>query len=206
MSCDHFEVRMPAARNLPRRQLHQSGITLQAWSARAQRGAKAQPGGRCANDGAMPESAPAACRAGRGLAPSRSAARVRCSGWASTASTGPCSTMRPAYITAMRSARPAMTARSCVTQISAVPVSGELLHLGQDLRLDGDVERGGRLIGDQQSRAVQQRNRDRHALAHAAGKLVRVRIQPLVGRCYADMVSASRARARAARATRSHAP
>ena len=37
--------------------------------------------------------------------------------------TGPVSTMRPAYITAMSSARPATTARSWVIQISAVPCS-----------------------------------------------------------------------------------
>ena len=32
-------------------------------------------------------------------------------------------------------------------------LGGEVLHLGEDLRLDGDVERGGRLVGDQQRRA-----------------------------------------------------
>ena len=35
----------------------------------------------------------------------------------------PCSTMRPAYITATSSASPATTDRSCVIQISAVPES-----------------------------------------------------------------------------------
>jgi hypothetical protein len=42
----------------------------------------------------------------------------------------------------------------------------------EDLRLDRDVERGGRLIGDQQLRVVCQRHRDHRALAHAAGELV----------------------------------
>ena len=44
----------------------------------------------------------------------------------------------------------------------------------QDLRLDGDVERGGRLVGDQQRRPADQRHRDHRALAQAAGKLERI--------------------------------
>ena len=44
----------------------------------------------------------------------------------------------------------------------------------EDLRLDGDVERGRRLVGDQQLGVVGQRHRDHHALAHAARELVRV--------------------------------
>ena len=45
----------------------------------------------------------------------------------------------------------------------------------EDLRLDGDVERGGRLVGDQQVRLVGQRHGDHDALALTAGKLVRDR-------------------------------
>ena len=51
-----------------------------------------------------------------------------------------------------------------------------LLEVGdqvEDLRLDGDVERGGRLVGDQQLRFAGERHRDQHALAHAARHLVR---------------------------------
>ena len=44
----------------------------------------------------------------------------------------------------------------------------------EDLRLHRDVERGRRLVGDQQLRVVDERHRDHHALAHAAGELVRV--------------------------------
>ena len=44
----------------------------------------------------------------------------------------------------------------------------------EDLRLSGDVQRGRRLVGDQQCRIVDQRHRDHHALAHAARELVRV--------------------------------
>ena len=48
----------------------------------------------------------------------------------------------------------------------------------QDLGLDGDVERGGRLIRDQQTRRAGQRHGDHHPLAHAAGQLVRILPQP----------------------------
>ena len=44
----------------------------------------------------------------------------------------------------------------------------------QDLRLDRDVERRRRLVGDQQRRAADQRHGDHRALAQAAGKLERI--------------------------------
>ena len=44
----------------------------------------------------------------------------------------------------------------------------------EDLRLHGDVERGGRLVGDQDFGLAGERHRDHHALAHAAGELVRI--------------------------------
>jgi hypothetical protein len=49
----------------------------------------------------------------------------------------------------------------------------------EDLRLDGDVERRRRLVGDQQPRLARQRHRDHHALAHPARKLVRVAVEHL---------------------------
>jgi hypothetical protein len=42
----------------------------------------------------------------------------------------------------------------------------------EDLRLDGDVERRGGLVGDQQVRVADQRHGDHDALAQAAGELV----------------------------------
>ena len=45
---------------------------------------------------------------------------------------------------------------------------------GQDLLLRGDVERRGRLVGDQQFRFEHQRHRDHDALALAAGQTVRI--------------------------------
>ena len=44
----------------------------------------------------------------------------------------------------------------------------------EDLRLDRHVERGRRLVGDEQLRVAGERHRDHHPLAHAAGELVRV--------------------------------
>ena len=44
----------------------------------------------------------------------------------------------------------------------------------EDLRLDRDVERRRRLVGDQQLRLAGERHRDHRALAHAARELVRI--------------------------------
>ena len=48
----------------------------------------------------------------------------------------------------------------------------------EDLRLDGDVEGGGRLVGDEHVRVVGDGQGDRHPLAHAAGELVGVGAEP----------------------------
>ena len=48
----------------------------------------------------------------------------------------------------------------------------------EDLRLDRHVERGRRLVGDEQLRLARERHRDHRALAHAAGELVRIVLQP----------------------------
>jgi hypothetical protein len=57
----------------------------------------------------------------------------------------------------------------------------QLPHQLQDLRLDRHIDRGRRRVGDQQVRLVGQRHRDHHPLALAAGELVRVGFQPLLG-------------------------
>ena len=49
----------------------------------------------------------------------------------------------------------------------------------EDLRLDGHVERGRRLVCDQDVRLAGQRHGDHHALAHAAGELMGVFAQTL---------------------------
>ncbi len=58
----------------------------------------------------------------------------------------------------------------------------------EQLRLHGDVERGRRLVGDQQLGAQRQRHRQHHPLAHAAGELVRVVVDPAGGVGDADLL------------------
>ena len=55
----------------------------------------------------------------------------------------------------------------------------ELAHPLQDLRLDRHVERRGGLVGDQHGRVAGERQRDHHALPHAARELERVIVDPL---------------------------
>ena len=50
----------------------------------------------------------------------------------------------------------------------------------QDLRLDGHVQRRGRLVGDQELRLARQRHGDHHALAHATRELVREAVQHIL--------------------------
>ena len=66
----------------------------------------------------------------------------------------------------------------------------------QDLRLDGDIERGGRFVGNQQVGLVGERHGDHHALA-LAGQLDGVGAQALFGPCRRTRCSSSRVRARA---------
>ena len=54
-------------------------------------------------------------------------------------------------------------------------------HEIHDLALYGDVERGGRLIGNQQLRLAGDRHRDHHALLLAAGELERIGVEPPLG-------------------------
>ena len=51
----------------------------------------------------------------------------------------------------------------------------------QDLRLDGDIQRRGRFVGNQQSGVVGKRGGDHHTLALAAGQLMRESVQPMRG-------------------------
>ena len=74
--------------------------------------------------------------------------------------------------------------------MNSMPMPSRDADLGeqlQDLRLHGDVERGGRLVGDQQVRLVGERHRDHDALALAAGQLVRIALQPGFGIGNADL-------------------
>ena len=54
-----------------------------------------------------------------------------------------------------------------------VELALQLVQQGHDLRLNGNVQRGGRFIGNQQLWPAQQRHRNHHALTHTARKLMR---------------------------------
>ena len=58
---------------------------------------------------------------------------------------------------------------------------GERFQQLQDLQLRRDIERGGRLVGDDQRRAAGERAGDHQALALAAGELVRVALEHRLG-------------------------
>ena len=57
----------------------------------------------------------------------------------------------------------------------------QFAHQIEDLRLDRHVERGCRLVGDQQFRVAGERHRDHDPLAHAARQLVRILADPPLG-------------------------
>ena len=58
----------------------------------------------------------------------------------------------------------------------------------EDLRLDGHVEGGRRLVGNEKLRVAGKRDRDHHALALSARHLVRVAVERLCGRGDADEI------------------
>ena len=100
----------------------------------------------------------------------------------------PVSTMRPAYMTLIRSHMPAAMPRSWVISSTAVLNSSDRrLDQLQDLRLDGHVEGGRRLVGEQQLGVARQGDGDHHALAHAARELERVVVEAVRGTRDADL-------------------
>ena len=148
-------------------------------STSGQRSAKGQPGGRSASSGT---------RAGDRRQP-RALARAEPRPGARTGPAcrdGPCGANtvagRPALDDACRHTSPscaarsrAITPRSCEIRIIAMPRSATRSRdQVEDLALDGDVERGGRLVGDQQVGLAGERHGDGDALALAAGELVRI--------------------------------
>ena len=153
-----------------------AGMVSQSASARVQRLRKAQPASSAFSDGAMPGIWRR--RWPTGLCAGTESSRPCVYGWrgcSSTSSTAP-----------FLDDAPGVHHRHAVGQAGdhgqvvrdpdqrAAGLAAQALHLVQDLALHGDVERGGRLVGDDDVGPVQQRDRDRHALAHAAGELVRV--------------------------------
>ena len=106
---------------------------------------------------------------------------------AAPSAVGPTSASRPAYITATRSATCAATPRSWVINTMLQPISSRRPRSRpQHLRLHRDVERGGRLVGDDQLGVARDRHRDHHALPQPAGELVRIGPHPARGLRDAD--------------------
>ena len=63
--------------------------------------------------------------------------------------------------------------------ISAIPSRRDKSFIQlEDLSLDGHVECGRRLVGDDERRIAGEADRDHYALAHAAGEMVRILVEP----------------------------
>ena len=65
-------------------------------------------------------------------------------------------------------------------------IAPEAFDQGNDLRLHGDIKRGGRLIRDDQFGLGANRERDDDALTHAAGEFMRIGVDAFFGRGNAD--------------------
>ena len=103
-----------------------------------------------------------------------------CCGSAKMDRAGPVSTIRPFCMTGTRSHRSATTPKLCVTMSTPCAVVLQVAQQVEDLGLHGDVQGGGRLVGDDQVGLAGDRAGDQDALGHAAGDLVRVgRERPL---------------------------
>ena len=90
-------------------------------------------------------------------------------------------------------ARPAYITTTLIAQLRGKPqIVGDendrgrvlALHLGdqpENLRVNGDIERGRRLVGDNEARVAGKSQGDQHTLAHAAGQLMRILPKQIAG-------------------------
>ena len=151
-------------------------------SASSQRGAKAQPGGSALVGGGRPGIG----RIGRSGRPSsrhagEQALRIGVRA-ARRAPSRPCRSRRSARHTSRgrMSQSSAITPTSWLMNTSAAPrFAAKLVQQRQHLRLGGDVQRRGRLVGDDDLGIVGERHGDADALALAAGELVRIGVRPV---------------------------
>ena len=174
----------PSSRRRDGRRRCRAAAAAPRGSAGRRRGSAARSGSPwagCWGWAPCPRWSPAA-RARRRAAGSSPAGRS-CRGAAdrrTAPSTGALSTILPAYITSTSSATSAITPRSWVMIRIAMPSRFcRSAQQVEDLRLDGDVERRGRLVGDQQRGLAGQRHGDHDALAHAARQAVRIVVDAL---------------------------
>ena len=166
-----------------------------------QRGWKRQPLGGAARSGGEPGMPTRRCSGPvSGGNDSMSPRVYGCSGLRAAARAGAGSTISPAYMIAIRSAN-SMQQREVVRdeEHREAEVALQILDLLEDLALHDDVERGRRLVHDQELGLERERHRDDHALAHAAGELVRDTRARGAGRCRRARAAPRRARARALR-------
>ena len=84
-----------------------------------------------------------------------------------------------------------------ISSIAHALLALQLLEQVEDLRLDRDVERGRRLVGDQEVGLGGQRHRDHHALLLPAGQAERVVVDAPLGLGDADPAAATRSPSRA---------
>ncbi len=75
--------------------------------------------------------------------------------------------------------RPAMTPMSWVMSTTAIDELPQLVDEVEDLGLDRDVQRGGRLVGDEQLGLADQGHGDHDALAQSPGEFEGVLVDPL---------------------------
>ena len=171
-------------------------------AANAHRGANAQPGGRrprsaAAGDGRQPVQRPD--RPPAASSPS-SASVYGCRGREQHLRRAvPCSTIRPAYITATRSAISATTPRSWVMSRIAGAVLG-LEPLAAARRICAWIVTSSAVVGSSAistAGSFASADRDHHALAHPAGELVRVRVRGARRVAMPTSASSSSARAQA---------
>jgi hypothetical protein len=140
---------------------------------RADNAAKRQPPGigqrrHLSGNGIQPAATPRA-RSGKAA---NSFCVYGCCGDVKKVSRGASSTISPAYITPMRVRHLRDDAEVMRDQQHAHAALGlQPAQAVENLRLDGDVERRRRLIGNQQAWIAGQRDGDHHPLLHAAGKL-----------------------------------
>ena len=167
--------------------------------ARAAR-AKAQPSGRCSGSGTWPGIAARRWRpASGGSACGEAAKQARACRDApcrrNTSSVRPRSTTRPAYITSTRSVISLTTPRSWVISSSAMPVSAT--SSASRSRICAWIVTSSAVVGSSaisRSGAAGERHGDHHALALAAGELVRIAARREARLRQADTVEQRRAR------------
>ena len=147
--------------------------------ASGQRGWKRQPGGGAERLGGAPLRPFRTAGVADPAAGSGSGAACRdASGGRRARAVGASSTRRPAYMMPSRSAMLACTDMSWVTKSIEEAISRWISRISAEhVLLHHDVERRGRLVGDDELGPADRRERDRDALAHAARELVRIGVE-----------------------------